>query len=254
MKTNTSPNLRSFAMHEQHAHSGIPAYLTNQWKTVRSILIVSVLVWLTGDPLAYGALITPAGVNSSTAGTDLFPAVHLIDNSGVSAGFTAASTHAGYASTNSWVTSSYNPDYFASGPVPVLIFDLGSTWSLSDIVIWQYAAGNVGTTSRSITVDFSSTGVGGTWSGGVVLPLAQSSLPSGVEPSQTLSLGSSFTANAVRVTITDNYFGIGGAPGGDRVGLSEVKFEGAAVPEPGTLGLIAIGGGLLVMLRRRRAA
>ena len=65
----------------------------------------------------------------------------------------------------------------------------------------------------------------------------------------TLSLGGSFNANAVQLEITDNHFG-GISPGGDRIGLGEIKLIGDAIPEPST-GLLG-GLALLGLLRRRR--
>lgn len=60
------------------------------------------------------------------------------------------------------------------------------------------------------------------------------------------------TADTVRLTVTDNFWNAGGnPPGGDRVGIAEIRFLGDAVPEPGvaSLGLL----GLAAALRRRRA-
>lgn len=51
------------------------------------------------------------------------------------------------------------------------------------------------------------------------------------------------------MTMTDNYFGESGGAGGERVGLSEVRFS--QVPEP-TAALLG-GIGLLALLRRRLA-
>lgn len=67
-----------------------------------------------------------------------------------------------------------------------------------------------------------------------------------VQNALTLPLGGTFDANFVRMTVTDNQFG--GAPGGDRLGMGEIRF--IAVPEPSTalLGSLA----LLGLIRRKR--
>ena len=55
-------------------------------------------------------------------------------------------------------------------------------------------------------------------------------------------------ANFIRMTVTDNFFGT--HTGGDRVGISEIRFMGDAVPETSTALLAALGS--LCILRRRR--
>jgi hypothetical protein len=212
------------------------------------------MLCLTASIGAQAILITPTGATSSTAGTDLFSVSHLIDDSGlVPTPGTETSVHSASNSSNSWVTQQvpFPGDYFDATygmPVPVLTFDLGGTFNLSSVLIWNYALGNTpqgynGNQASSINVSFSTTGTGGAFSGAQTLSLLIDTTPF---ESQSFSIGN-VAANAVRFEITDNHWFAGG--GGDRVGLSEVKF---AVPEPASLVLLGLGLAGVGMSRRRK--
>ena len=194
-----------------------------------------------------GTLITPISVTSATEDTDLWPAMNLRNGSGL-IGDSINATHYVNREDNSWVTqqpgNNNNTDYYASGgPSPVLIFGLDKQYALDHIVLWNYAdGGDAGKNgAKSITVAFSQNGVD--FSGDVQITLLKGIAHDRVndrvdEPSQIFSLGG-VLANAVRLTITDNFWdGVGDQGGGDRVGLSEVKF---LAPEPSSLLLTGIG-------------
>jgi hypothetical protein len=206
-------------------------------------------------------LIRPIDATSSTAGSDLYTVRHLIDDSGLNGVATLTNlgsiTHAGSGSSNSWVTTNPNGggDYYLAsnpGPDPVLTFDLGGLFELTDVVAWNYSVpGNAG---MDFTIEFSAEG--SPFGSPLMLTVPQAAGSAHVIP-----LGDTFLADTVRVTFTDNYFGSGA--GGDRVGLNEIKFIGAefvapvaAVPEPATL-IIAtlglLGMGWLGRRRRKRA-
>lgn len=193
-----------------------------------------------------GVIITPTGVTSSTSADDLWSANNLINGSGLS-GDGLSATHAAAADTNSWVTNDpagSNGAYFDQGPDPVLTFDLGGTYLMNNLHVWQYALDN-DNQARTATLEFSSTGTGGVFSGAIQVSLNKSTSP---VPVQSFSFGP-VSANAARLTITGNYDGDSG-DGGDRVGLSEIKF--GSVPEPTSLVMFALVS--LVGVRRRRAA
>ena len=195
---------------------------------------------------AGGTLITPNSVTSSTAATDLWPAENLRNNSGL-IGDLADAIHCVHyinRADNSWATSQSDnsTDYYAPGvPHPFLICELDEQYTLESIVLWNYAAdGDAGKNSaKSITVAFSQNGVD--FSGDVQITLCKgiANIQDDIdEPAQIFSLGG-VRANAVRLTITDNFWdGVGDQGGGDRVGLSEVKF---LAPEPSSLLLTGIG-------------
>lgn len=213
---------------------------------MKSTLIFPLFLGLTACAASAATLVTPTGITSSTTDTDTFVVGNLINNSGLSNTVTEANyttvTHTTNAST-SWVTADPAPgggDYFGEGnPNPVLTIDLGGTYNLTNFIYWGYNNGGTGNEAKSFTLSFSTTGIGGTFSGNQLFT-QETARGNGTAGNFTLAETS---ANAVRITITDNF-------GLDRVGLSEVKF--LAVPEPSAA---LLGGlGLLALLRRRRNA
>ncbi len=97
---------------------------------------------------------------------------NLINDSGLSDTVTVLNyqdvTHAGSGSTNSWVTDALYPDYFsAGGEPPVLTFDLGGYYALSDVLAWNYSV--VGNATRSLLAEFSTAGMDGPFGNPVLL-------------------------------------------------------------------------------------
>ncbi|MBT3199515.1 MAG: hypothetical protein HN350_06320, partial [Phycisphaerales bacterium] len=181
----------------------------------RTVVVLTAVVLVAAVVPASAALITPTSATSSTSGSDLYNVAHLVDNSGLTDPSDAETTHANSNSGNSWVTADNMPDYYPARPAPVLTFDLGGTYNLSSAILWNYAiAGNA---AKDITVEFSTTGASGVF--GNPVPIV---VPQQAGAAHMISLGGTHQANAVRMTITDNYYGQGA--GGDRVGLGEVKF------------------------------
>ena len=110
------------------------------------------------------------------------------------------------------------------------------------MAFWNYSV--PGNAAKDFTIEFS---IDGSPFFNPVLGM----VPQLAGPSHIFDLGGTYRADMVRVTFTDNYFGQGA--GGDRVGLSEIRFLGSqVVPEPATAGLALIG--VLALCRRRRAA
>ena len=174
-------------------------------------------------------LITPSGITQK-AGDTLggFPVANLINNSGFStppdAGNYDTTSHT--ASGNTWVTATAaNPNYFTAGhPAPQFDLTLGSLFDLSHLVVWGYGGNN--NEGTDFTVEFSTDG-GVTFGGSE--NVQTSALLGG--NSEALEFTQKHTANAVRITMTNNGGGrgFGGAGTGDRVGLGEIKFLGRAV-------------------------
>jgi hypothetical protein len=198
------------------------------------LAIVTIGILSLATSAANAALvITPTGAIASSQYDPGYDAGNLIDDSALSgtAPHTIGDTHTGHAVDTAWLSSG------ATLPQTVT-FDLGSSYLLTAMHIWQYAHLDANF-SKAIKVQFSTTGTGGAFGGDVDITLANGA---NTVSAQTFAIPS-ITANAVKFTITSR----AGGPG-NYVGLSEVKFS--AIPEPGSA---LLGGlGLLMLLRRRR--
>ncbi|MES2996084.1 MAG: PEP-CTERM sorting domain-containing protein [Verrucomicrobiota bacterium] len=194
----------------------------------------------------------------------------LVNGIGLSASVTTgtdtatalAATHANGTLSQAYVTNdpgAVDGDYYAQGGAPpVFTFTLGGTFNdVESILVWNYsqtAGGGVPSRNGARTFDLqffsdaaATTQVGATISG---LTLAQSLTTPQIAQQVFFGAGVNFDGvQSARMTVTDNYFGMGGGAGGDRVGLAEVRFS--QVPEPSAA---LLGGlGALALLRRRRA-
>lgn len=201
--------------------------------------------------------ISYTGTNPDSGITHLDDPNHLIDGSGLSAALTTANidtvTHANptfSAPGNAWATNDPNGgagnDFFQSGGsqgsvVFEIVFD--ATYDVATFYNWSYdfdegtANGN---NIKTVTVDY---GVGDFASsiGSVTLTDTANNV------SSTGDFGG-ITADRVRLTVTDNFFGPG-FNGGDRVSAAEFAF--VTVPEPSSAALLGLGG-LALALRRRK--
>lgn len=207
-----------------------------------------------GLSMADAAVIIPTTITFTGTGTEFFTNENnLINGSGLSASLTDLNlgtvTHASVSSGNAWVTTDpggNGSDYFAS-TTATIVFEVtfDQTYTVNNFVNWAYNPSALNRNDiRNVTFDY---GVGN-FTGGTLSnqPLAQASSAGG----SVITAVGGFTADRVRITVNDNYFGAGTGAGGDRVGLSEIVFQGTAVPEPSSA---LLGGlGMLALLRRRR--
>jgi hypothetical protein len=168
--------------------------------------------------------------SSSTAlvtGTQFYPAANVSNGSGLSATPTAENyqsvTHFAANGSSAWTTEAPgggSADYYNFGPAPIFLFSFNDTHHFSDLVYWGYHFGNPnGNEGKSFRLEFS---VDGGSSFGA--PVDVTSPAISTSSSTTLSLGGIFSGNAIRLTITDNWFEDFG--GGDRVGIGEFRFLG----------------------------
>lgn len=193
---------------------------------------------------SFAATITPVGVEASNT----FPffgdykAVNLINGSGLSGGL-----HSSYFG-DMWMTD-------LSVSQATLTFDLGGKYDLSGLKVWNYNFGKEEFAStldrgaKAFVMSISLDGVSytdvlsGDFARGTgELLAAEDFAVDGV-------------ARFVRLTLDKNQelppYTYGQAP----IGLSEVRFEGSAVPEPATWAMMISGFGLAgAALRRRRVA
>ena len=179
-------------------------------------------------------LITPTGI-TQTAGNALggYAPDNLVNSSGLSSEPTLANyqsvTNTGGAG-NTWVTATASfPNYFnGSNPPPSFLLPLPDESALTHVVLWGYSGNN--NEGANFTLEFSTDG-GSTFPESTTV--ATSSLLS--TSAAALAFASSFDADTVRLTVTDNAGGRGfsGAGSGDRVGLGEIRFIGATAGDPG---------------------
>ena len=186
--------------------------------------------------------ITPVSVTSPNS-TAFFAINNLIQGPGV--GYQATEPYDGIPG-QTWVTNDpggYPSDYIAVAGAPILIFDLGADYLLTEISTWGYTTTNDnGVSAFDLRFATEAQGPGNFGSPQTGFTASKSDI---TRDSHALT---PVLARYVEFTATDNYFVAPGTTGGDRVGLGEVAF---AVPEPST----ALLGGLafLGLLRRRRA-
>jgi len=220
------------------------------------------LSYLAAGSLQAAMLVTPTGLTNTTVtppnnNTEFFSSTNLVNNSGLSGpadiGNYTTITHGSAGGTTAWTTDAPNGgsgDYHGGanpGADPRFTLTLDQSYSLTNFVYWGYHFGAAnGNEAREFFLEFSTDG-GSTFPASTTVsqPLDSHAFSSAV----TLPLGGAFSANTVRVTLTDNHFG-GGAAGGDRSGLGELKLIGDAIPEP--TGALLAGLGSLMLLRRRR--
>jgi len=139
------------------------------------------------------------------------------------------------------------------GSVGNLIFDLGGTYSLSDIAIWQYDAEDISNSEgrgvKDFTLESSTDGISFTaLLGTTTLAIASEIIINGA--AQISALGNT-TASHVRLNYLNNHGNL------TFTGLAEVQFVATALPElpePSTIAMFGIGAGImgLVSIRRRR--
>ncbi len=174
-------------------------------------------------------------ISASTEGSDLDPAVNLIQGAGI--GFDATPPH-NQIGGGQWVTSApagYPSDYIEEIGTPVLILDLGADTNLSEISVWGYSNTNAnGVSEFSLLFATAADGPGGF---GTSIPFNPTYSPINDDlVRQSFPFGQVVQARYVEFTATDNFFvppgdgSGGGLPGGDRVGLGEIAF--AVVPVP----------------------
>jgi hypothetical protein len=208
-------------------------------------------------------LVTPTSIvyttspNQEAPGLNLDNETNLINGNGLSTTPTLANyttvTHAAAVFSspgNAWATidpGAGGGDFYAQGGIaPTFGMTLDQSYGLTDFVYWGYHFNSPGANEgREFLLEFSTDG-GATYPNSTTVSTPLNTLA--VSQSLTLPLGTTFNANAVRMTITDNHFD--GPAGGDRVGMGEVRFIGDAIPEPST---VLLGGlSMLALLRRRR--
>lgn len=201
---------------------------------VSSFVSATALACILAAGSAAAAIVTPVAITASNT----FPffgeykSGNLIDGSGLSGGL-----HDG-TYTNMWMTDQ-------AVQSATLLFDLGAGVELTGINIWNYNADfgqgySLARSAKDFTVELSLDGVS-------FVEVLADTLDKGTGlalPAESFALAGE--ARYVRLNLLNNY--------GDQwtaVGLSEVNFTAADVPEPASLALLAGGLGLIAASRRR---
>ncbi|MES2706846.1 MAG: hypothetical protein V4726_09615 [Verrucomicrobiota bacterium] len=167
------------------------------------------------------------GATSATDATDHFKAAGLIGGPGI--GFNAEQPHGQGATAALWVTNAPNGgagDYFepVPDPAPALVIDLGQNVPLGQISVWGYSSGNANGAS-DFNLQFATAAEGEAGLGTSITYNPAFTAAFGATDRQSFDLAQVVNARYVRITPTDNYFGTGAGPGGDRVGFGEIAFE-----------------------------
>lgn len=210
---------------------------------------------------AHSAVITGVTINSvsSELGPPSFDraAIHLLDGIGFTeaTGFHTNAPDGGGGGTNPgsmWLTNGV----FAApnDPLPAFVtFDLGANFDLNSFKVWNYnetrLAALTGRGANSVNISVSAS-TGGAFTSLGNFTFTQATGSESTDFGQIINLAAFAAADntrLIRFDILSNH-------GGDNsfAGLSEVRFDGVAVPESSALGLLGVAFGGLI-LRRRRA-
>ena len=203
-------------------------------------------------PAADAAVITidPGTVGNVTATSDTLGRVddNIVNESGLTSG-----AHDRTAD-NMWLSS--GTDFGGIDPNPSVLFDLGAVYTINSFHVWNYNEA-VLRASGSVRTNLTNRGVNGV----------------SVEYGTTVALGSTVTeitnfaqANALATYAGENFNGFTSfnaryikfdinSNHGDAnsfYGLSEVQFDGIAIPEPSSAALLLGLGSIALVLRRRK--
>lgn len=211
--------------------------------------------------LGHASAATVVGVTidsfSSESGTR--SAVNVVNGSGFSA---ITGTHSNLPDGTMWMNNG------ALDPLPTFItFDLGASYDLNSLQVWNYnenynaegvpSGSHPGTHTRSgarsVDISVAST-LGGSFTslGNFTFNEASGSAVSNFSQLIDLSgFSAADTARLVRLDILSNWSS-GDASPTPWTGLSEVRFDAAAAPEPAR-GMLCLLGGMGLILRRRRS-
>ena len=222
-------------------------------KTRKNTLIASVSALLLAVGTAASAAVINPNPATSTSTTTIGGSRTLaaaLDGSSLSGGGTSgdilSETHAAAGSSGHWLSDVLVFDENDVNATEVLTFDLGGTFSVDKIYLWDYIRPERARGVKTFDIAFSTNG-GSTYGAAVSaasLGMADFTIgaSSGTASVQTRTITAQTGVTHIQFTNIQNF-------GQSRLAISEIRF--GAVPEPGSLALLGLGG-LLIASRRRR--
>lgn len=207
-------------------------------------------------PVLRAAIVTPllsTDGGSVTSSTTFQDAPRTIDSALDGSGLTAVLTEANILTVEHTPATISDNHFLTSAAQPVanevLTFDLGGTFDISDIYLWQYHRPQVNRGVINFDIAFSSDG-GSTFGTAVAASsLGITDFALGATGGNALAQQRTFAApqpgvTAIQLTNIQNN-------GDARIGIPEIRFGGTVVPEPSTSALLLGVFGAFVLRRRR---
>jgi len=213
-------------------------------------------IWLAALPgiACLGVPITPSAAVASSTHSTYTGAVYLINAGGLSdtpPGPEIARLHSNNATESMWLSAQLVGDNTLTSQF--VAFDLGAVYDLTGVYLWNYNQDDHGGTldlsdrgvqQFSIQVSDDADLTSAIWTGLAGGPTCtaprapaaafENNPPYYNEPAHLVSFAAE-DVRLVRLNVLSNYGSLGW------VGLSEVRFEGALVPEPAALLLAGVG-------------
>jgi hypothetical protein len=214
-------------------------------------LVASIVI---GADQAHAALIggvTIEDVSSQLTSPSNFKrfAAHTIDGSGLN--INGPGTHSKVPDDGAgtqWLTTGVGAFAGRDDLNPQITWDLGATYNVANMRVWNYNESDGGNTSRGIrTTDVSTSTDSLSYTPLANVGLDKSPGLDTVDFSQVVSLGD-VSARFIRFNNIVNWGG-----SNNFVGLSEIQFDGVAVPEPTSIALSIVGFVATVGFRRHRS-
>ena len=218
-------------------------------KTKNTLKTILPLAALAGFAVTANAavIITPTGATSTGGNLSGRPIGNTIDSSGLSGGGISGNILTETHSVNT------NADlYLAAGTGNEFVFDLGGTYTVDSVHLWNYDASSSANDRGLKTVDLTFSTDGGFNYNALVAAseyddfgnFAQAPLGATQASAETKTFTA--VAGVTHIKFTDST----NNGSGTHTGFGEIRF-GEAVPEPSTTALLGLGG-LALILRRRK--